>query len=144
MTIDNSVVSPAQTARNLGVTLDDQLSLTLNIAAIASSSGFILHNIRKMSFPHPEGKGVIISPRLLQVLQDWCTCVCHPTSEANPKCDKQADLQSIKVLLHCTTLHGYWWLLKPDSRHCFLPTMLSMTHQTPQPIHDILLLHPSL
>ena len=32
ITFDNSVVAPTQTARNLGVTLNNQLSLTANIA----------------------------------------------------------------------------------------------------------------
>ncbi len=45
--IENSVVSPARTARNLGVTLDDQLSFAANIAATSCSCKFFLHNIRR-------------------------------------------------------------------------------------------------
>ena len=48
ITIDNSVVVPTQTARNLGVTLDDQLSFTANIAATTRSCRYMLHNIRRI------------------------------------------------------------------------------------------------
>lgn len=44
----NSVVSPAQPARNLGLTLDDQLTVAVNITATAHSYRFILRNIRRM------------------------------------------------------------------------------------------------
>ncbi|XP_044077145.1 uncharacterized protein LOC122887736, partial [Siniperca chuatsi] len=45
ITNENSVVSSAQTARNLGVTLDDQLSFAANIAVTTCSCRF---NIRRM------------------------------------------------------------------------------------------------
>lgn len=48
MNTDNSVVSPAQTAKNLGVTLDGQLSFTANVAAPTCSSIFMLPNIRRI------------------------------------------------------------------------------------------------
>ncbi|XP_058477750.1 uncharacterized protein LOC131448934, partial [Solea solea] len=48
ITLDNSVVTPSHTAKNLGVTLDDHLSLTANIAATARSCRYMLHNIRRI------------------------------------------------------------------------------------------------
>ncbi|XP_047190220.1 uncharacterized protein LOC124850500 [Scophthalmus maximus] len=41
-------VTPTQTARNLGVTLDDQLSFTANITVTNRSCRFILHNNRRI------------------------------------------------------------------------------------------------
>ncbi|KAM3860081.1 SAP30-binding protein [Diretmus argenteus] len=48
LTIDNTVVTPTRTARNLGVTLDDQLSFSANIASVARSCRFLLYNIRRI------------------------------------------------------------------------------------------------
>ena len=45
---DNSVLTPTETARNLGVTLDSQLSLTANITATTRSCRFMLYNIRRI------------------------------------------------------------------------------------------------
>uniref|UniRef100_A0A8C2XFQ1 Reverse transcriptase domain-containing protein n=1 Tax=Cyclopterus lumpus TaxID=8103 RepID=A0A8C2XFQ1_CYCLU len=45
---NNSVLAPTQTARNLGVTLDSQLSLTANITAITRSFRYMLYNIRRI------------------------------------------------------------------------------------------------
>ncbi len=46
--IEKSVVSQVQTARNLGVTLDDQPFFVANIAATTPSCRFILRNIRSI------------------------------------------------------------------------------------------------
>ena len=46
ITFDHSMSSPTQTARNLGVTLDSQLSLTANITATTRSCRYKLLNIR--------------------------------------------------------------------------------------------------
>ena len=45
---DNTTVLPSQTAKNLGVTLDNQLSFSAHIAATARSCRFSLYNIRKI------------------------------------------------------------------------------------------------
>ena len=45
--IGPSVVSPTQTARNLGVTLDNNLSFTANIAATTRCCRYTLYNIRR-------------------------------------------------------------------------------------------------
>ncbi|XP_056292987.1 uncharacterized protein LOC130208093 [Pseudoliparis swirei] len=47
-TFNSSVLAPAPTARNLGVTLDSQLSLTANITATTRSCRYMLHNIRRI------------------------------------------------------------------------------------------------
>ena len=48
ITIGPSVVSPTQTARPLGVTLDNNLSFTANIAATTRCCRFTLYNIRRI------------------------------------------------------------------------------------------------
>ncbi len=48
ITTENSVVSPARTAGNQVVTLDDQLSFAANTAGTTCSCRFIIHNIRKI------------------------------------------------------------------------------------------------
>jgi len=45
---NSSVLAPTPTARNLGVTLDSQLSLTASITATARSCRYMLHNIRRI------------------------------------------------------------------------------------------------
>ncbi|XP_068424135.1 uncharacterized protein, partial [Clinocottus analis] len=48
ITFNNAVLAPTPTARNLGVTLDSQLSLTANITATTRSCRFMLYNIRRI------------------------------------------------------------------------------------------------
>ncbi|KAI7908531.1 reverse transcriptase, partial [Pyricularia oryzae] len=48
ITIDNTVVTPTRTVRNLGVILDDQLSFAANVASVARSCRFLLYNIRRI------------------------------------------------------------------------------------------------
>ena len=45
---DNSVLTPTQTARNLGVTLDRQLSLTAKITATTRYCRFMMYTIRRI------------------------------------------------------------------------------------------------
>ncbi|XP_036839224.1 uncharacterized protein LOC118965288 [Oncorhynchus mykiss] len=45
ITVDNSIVSPSQSAKNLGVTLDNTLSFSANIKAVTRSCSFMLYNI---------------------------------------------------------------------------------------------------
>ena len=45
---DNSTVSPSQSAKNLGVTLDNTLSFSANIKAVTRSCRFMLYNIRRV------------------------------------------------------------------------------------------------
>ncbi|KAJ8377554.1 hypothetical protein AAFF_G00256180, partial [Aldrovandia affinis] len=54
ITVESSIVSPSQSARSLGVTLDDQLCFSGHIAAITQTCQFSLHNIRRI-IPNPRG-----------------------------------------------------------------------------------------
>ncbi|KAK5880942.1 hypothetical protein CesoFtcFv8_021799 [Champsocephalus esox] len=92
--IGTSVVSPTQTARNLGVTLDNNLSITANIAATTRCCRYTLYNIRRMR-PQLTQKAGLVRPvtRLLQLPPGWSTCMCHPTSAAHPECSGSPGLQ---------------------------------------------------
>ncbi|XP_052351813.1 uncharacterized protein LOC127915630 [Oncorhynchus keta] len=48
ITVDNSIVSSSQSAKNLGVILDNALSFSTNIKAVARSCRFMLYNIRRV------------------------------------------------------------------------------------------------
>ena len=48
ITIDNSTMSPSQSAKNLGVTLDNTLSFSANIKPVTHSCRFMLYNNRRI------------------------------------------------------------------------------------------------
>ena len=48
ITVDNSIVSSSQSAKNLGVILDNTLSFSTNIKVVARSCRFMLYNIRRV------------------------------------------------------------------------------------------------
>ncbi|KAM9492975.1 uncharacterized protein ACWYII_004673 [Salvelinus alpinus] len=48
ITVDNSIVSSSQSAKNLGVILDNTLSFSTNIKAVTCSCRFMLYNIRRV------------------------------------------------------------------------------------------------
>ncbi|KAM9394617.1 uncharacterized protein ACWYII_033223 isoform 2-T2 [Salvelinus alpinus] len=48
ITVDNSIVSSSQSAKNLGVILDNTLSFSTNIKAVTRSCRFMLYNIRRV------------------------------------------------------------------------------------------------
>ncbi|KAM9492979.1 uncharacterized protein ACWYII_004677 [Salvelinus alpinus] len=47
ITVDNSIVSSSQSAKNLGVILDNTLSFSTHIKAVTRSCRFMLYNIRR-------------------------------------------------------------------------------------------------
>ena len=64
VTVEDAVVGPLTTARNLGVILDDQLRCTANITAVTQSCRFALYN------PSSQGKQH----------SSWSKHSSHPTS----------------------------------------------------------------
>ncbi|XP_064803695.1 uncharacterized protein LOC135521852 [Oncorhynchus masou masou] len=48
ITVDNSIVSSSQSAKNLGVILDNTLSFSTNIKVVARSCRFMLYSIRRV------------------------------------------------------------------------------------------------
>ncbi|KAK3564599.1 hypothetical protein QTP86_023769 [Hemibagrus guttatus] len=45
ISLNNSMISPSATARNLGVTVDNQLSFSSHVANVTRSCRFLLYNI---------------------------------------------------------------------------------------------------
>ncbi|XP_071063220.1 uncharacterized protein, partial [Pseudochaenichthys georgianus] len=70
--IGTSVVSPTQTARNLGVILDNNLSFTANIAATTRCCRYTLYNIRRMR-PQLTQKATQVLVQVLVISRlDYC------------------------------------------------------------------------
>ncbi|CDQ83873.1 unnamed protein product [Oncorhynchus mykiss] len=72
ITVDNSTVSPSQSAKNLGVTLDNNLLFSANIKAVTRSCRFILYNIRRARpYLTQEAAQFLIQALVLSLL-DYC------------------------------------------------------------------------
>ncbi|XP_068569107.1 uncharacterized protein [Cebidichthys violaceus] len=86
ITIDDTVVTPTRTERNLGVTLDDQLSFSANIASVTRSCRFLLYNIRRiLLFLTDETAQVLIQALIISRL-DYCNSLLAgaPASAIRP------------------------------------------------------------
>jgi len=72
VTIEDIEVSPAPTARNLGVVLDHQLSCNANITSVARSCRMALYNIRKIRpFLTREAAQILVQSLVITRL-DYC------------------------------------------------------------------------
>ncbi|KAK3553835.1 hypothetical protein QTP70_012207 [Hemibagrus guttatus] len=60
ISLNNSMISPSATARNLGVTMDNQLSFSSHVTNVTRSCRFLLYNIRRIR--------PFLSTRVTQVL----------------------------------------------------------------------------
>ena len=82
ITIENTVVTPTHTAKNLGVMLDDQLTFTANIAAVARTCRFLLYNIRKIRpFLTKDTAQVLIQASVISRL-DYCNSLLAGAPES--------------------------------------------------------------
>ncbi|XP_056292392.1 uncharacterized protein LOC130207733 [Pseudoliparis swirei] len=70
-TFNSSVLAPTLTARNLGVTLDSQLSLTANIAATTRSCRYMLHIRRIRPLLTQKAAQVLVQALVISRL-DYC------------------------------------------------------------------------
>ncbi|KAJ8410432.1 hypothetical protein AAFF_G00193360 [Aldrovandia affinis] len=72
ITVEGSIVSPSQSARSLGVTLDNQLCFSRHIAAITRTCRFSLHNIRRIRpFLTQEDTQLLVQALVISRL-DYC------------------------------------------------------------------------
>ncbi|KAJ8416847.1 hypothetical protein AAFF_G00327250 [Aldrovandia affinis] len=72
ITVEGSIVSPSQSARSLGVTLDNQLCFLSHIAAITRTCRFSLHNIRRIRpFLTQEATQLLVQALVISRL-DYC------------------------------------------------------------------------
>ncbi|KAM4570246.1 uncharacterized protein PAE49_009455 [Odontesthes bonariensis] len=86
ITMDDSVVTSTRTARNLGVTLDDELSFSPNIASVTRSCRFLLYNIRRIRpFLTDKAAQVLIQALVISRL-DYCNSLLAgaPASAIRP------------------------------------------------------------
>ncbi|XP_075304653.1 uncharacterized protein LOC142366593 [Odontesthes bonariensis] len=86
ITMDDSVVTSTRTARNLGVTLDDELSFSPNIASVTRSCRFLLYNIRRIRpFLTDKAAQVLIQVLVISRL-DYCNSLLAgaPSSAIRP------------------------------------------------------------
>ena len=85
ITIEDNVVTPTRTARNLGVTLDDQLSFSAHVTSVARSCRFMLYNIRKIRpFLTVETAQVLIQALVISRL-DYCNSLLAGTPASTIK-----------------------------------------------------------
>ncbi|KAJ8407757.1 hypothetical protein AAFF_G00268010 [Aldrovandia affinis] len=72
ITVEGSTVSPSQSARSLGVTMDNQLCFSSHIAAITRTCRFSLHNIRRIRpFLTQEATQLLVQALVISRL-DYC------------------------------------------------------------------------
>ncbi|KAJ8416557.1 hypothetical protein AAFF_G00358450, partial [Aldrovandia affinis] len=92
ITVEGSIVSPSQSARSLGVTLDNQLCFSSHIAVITRTCRFSLHNIRRIRpFLTQEATQLLVQALvisrlgLLQFLVGRPSGLCHQATATSPE-----------------------------------------------------------
>ncbi|KAK3536724.1 hypothetical protein QTP86_022453, partial [Hemibagrus guttatus] len=72
ISLNNSMISPSATARNLGVTMDNQLSFSSHVANVTRSCRFLLYNIRRIRpFLSTQATQVLVQSLVISRL-DYC------------------------------------------------------------------------
>ncbi|KAK3538429.1 hypothetical protein QTP86_001770 [Hemibagrus guttatus] len=72
ISLSNSMISPLATARNLGVTMDNQLSFSSHVTNVTRSSRFLLYNIRRIRpFLSTQATQVLVQSLVISRL-DYC------------------------------------------------------------------------
>ncbi|KAJ8418506.1 hypothetical protein AAFF_G00000050 [Aldrovandia affinis] len=100
ITVEGSIVSPSQSARSLGVTLDNQLCFSSHIAAITRTCRFSLHNIRRIRpFLTQEATQLLVQALVISRL-DYCNSLLADL----PACAiKPLQLVQNAALVWCST-----------------------------------------
>ncbi|KAK3539832.1 hypothetical protein QTP70_013351 [Hemibagrus guttatus] len=72
ISLNNSMISPSATARNLGVTMDNQLSFSSHVTNVTRSCRFLLYNIRRIRpFLSTQATQVLVQSLVISRL-DYC------------------------------------------------------------------------
>ncbi|KAK3525562.1 hypothetical protein QTP70_000161 [Hemibagrus guttatus] len=72
ISLSNSMISPSATARNLGVTMDNQLSFSSHVTNVTRSCRFLLYNIRRIRpFLSTQATQVLVKSLVISRL-DYC------------------------------------------------------------------------
>ncbi|KAM9418959.1 uncharacterized protein ACWYII_022362 [Salvelinus alpinus] len=77
ITVDNSIVSSSQSAKNLGVILDNTLSFSTNIKAVTRSCRFMLYNIRRVRPCLTQEAAQVLIQALVISRLDYCNSLRH-------------------------------------------------------------------
>ena len=86
ITVDTAVVTSTRTVRNLGMTLDDGLSLSANVASVTRSCRFLLYNIRWIRHFLTEKAAQVLIQALVISRLDYCDTLLAgaPASDIKP------------------------------------------------------------
>jgi len=148
-TFNNSVLALTLTARNLGVTLDSQLSLTADITATTRSCRYMLHNIRRIRHRFCSRRWLFNASTT--VTPSWQVYLLRPSDLCSSSRMQQLDWSSASrksptPLRSSAPSTGYRWLPASASKHWFLRTVLQTdraastsgiwSHRTPQHVHS--------
>ncbi|KAK3569168.1 hypothetical protein QTP86_025983 [Hemibagrus guttatus] len=115
ISLNNSMISPSATARNLGVTMDNQLYFSSHVTSVTRSCRFLLYNIRRIRpFLSTQATQVLVQSLVISRL-DYCNSLLAglplmgnlPTAN-DPKCS-------------CTTMFSTC-LSSPTPPHCCVPS----------------------
>ncbi|XP_060743727.1 uncharacterized protein LOC132857741, partial [Tachysurus vachellii] len=75
ISLHNDLISPSATARNLGVTMDNQLSFSSHVANVTRSCRFLLYNIRRIRpFLSTQAAQVLVQSLVISRL-DYCNAL---------------------------------------------------------------------
>ncbi|KAK3525830.1 hypothetical protein QTP70_010668 [Hemibagrus guttatus] len=111
ISLSNSMISPTASARNLGVTMDNQLSFSSHVTNVTRSCRFLLYNIRRIRpFLSTQATQVLVQSLVISRL-DYCNSLLAglPQNAIRP-------LQMIQNCKICTT--------------CFQPAKVLPHHPT--------------
>ena len=107
-----ATVTSSPSARNLGVVMDNRLSLSENITAVTRTCRFFLYNIRRIrpfltnySTPTPRPSTGSVPPGLLQLPASWPPGICHQTTTTDPECCGAPDFQRSQTYTHHPAAH---------------------------------------
>ncbi|KAK3555026.1 hypothetical protein QTP86_005701 [Hemibagrus guttatus] len=110
ISLSNSMISPSASARNLGVTMDNQLSFSSHVTNVTRSCRFLLYNIRRIRpFLSTQVAQVLVQSLviseigLLQLSSGRSTSERNPSTANDPKCSCTTCFQPAQVLPHHPT-----------------------------------------
>ena len=97
ISLGETTVTSSPSATNLGVVMDNRLSLSENITAVPQTCRFFLYNIHPSNGPVPPG--------LLQLTASWPPGICHQTPTTDPERHGTPGIQHSQIHAHHPPAH---------------------------------------